>query len=116
KSSGPVRAPLADGSFRVVDFNYGSELIGSFEADLHSDGKVAQLKLGSAMSEGAISGGITLGLADPLPLDGKVSVRNLNLDPYLLSSLHLGKFSGHGVADGEITVRGELRKPETLTI
>jgi translocation and assembly module TamB len=116
KSSGPLQAPLADGSFRVVDFNYGSELIGSFEGDLHSDGKVAQLKLGSAMSEGAISGGITLGLADPLPLDGKVSVRNLNLDPYLLSSLHLGKFSGHGVADGEITVQGALRNPETLTI
>jgi translocation and assembly module TamB len=116
KSSGPVNAPLADGSFRVVDFHYGSDVIGSFEADLHSDGKVAQLKLGSALSEGALSGGITLGLADPLPLDGKVSVRNLNLDPYLLSSLHLGKFAGHGVADGDITVQGELRRPETLTI
>ena len=116
KSSGPVQAPLADGSFRVVDFQYGSDVIGSFEADLHSDGKVAQLKLGSAMSEGALSGGITLGLADPLPLDGKVSVRNLNLDPYLLSSLHLGKFAGHGVADGDITVKGELRNLETLTV
>ena len=116
KSSGPVQAPVAEGSFRVVDFHYGSDVIGSFEADLQSDGKVAQLKLGSAMSEGAISGGLTLGLADPMPLQGKVSVRNLNLDPYLLSSLHLGKFSGHGVADGDITVQGELHNPHTLTV
>jgi len=116
KSSGPIRTSLADGSFRVVDFHYGSQVIGSLEADLHSDGKAAQLKLSSAMSEGAISGGITLGLAEPLPLDGKVSVRNLNLDPYLLSALHLEKFAGHGVADGDITVQGELRTPETLTV
>jgi translocation and assembly module TamB len=116
KSSGPVRAPLADGSFRVVDFQVGAEVIGSFEGGLHSDGKLMQLKLGSAMSEGAISGNINLGLVDPMPLDGKVSIRNINLDPYLLSSLHLEKFPGHGVADGDITFQGELKNPETLTV
>ena len=116
KSSGPIRAPLADGSFRVVDLYVGSEVIGSFGGDLQSNGKLAQLKLNSAMSEGAITGGATLGLADPLPLDGKISVRNINLDPYLLSALHLGKFKGHGVADGDITFQGELQHPETLTL
>jgi len=116
KSSGPVSAPLADGSFRVVDLQVGSEIIGSFGGDLQSDGKLAQLKLSSAMSEGAITGGITLGLADPKPLDGKISVRNINLDPFLLSALHLGKFGGHGVADGDITFQGELQRPETLTL
>src|SRR5260370_11593411 len=77
---------------------------------------MAQLKLSSAMSEGAITGGLTLGLADPKPLDGKISVRNINLDPFLLSALHLGKFGGHGVADGDITFQGELQRPETLTL
>jgi translocation and assembly module TamB len=116
KSSGPLRAPLAEGSIRVVDLEVGSEIIGSFGGDLQSDGKLAQLKLSSAMSEGAITGGITLGLADPLPLDGKVSIRNINLDPFLLAALHLRKFGGHGVADGDITVEGELQHPETLTL
>ena len=116
KSSGPIRAPLAEGSFRVVDWQVGSEVIGSFGGDLQSDGKLAQLKLNSAMSEGAITGGITLGLADPRPLDGKISIRNINLDPFLLSALHLGKFKGHGVADGDITFQGELQRPETLTL
>jgi len=116
KSSGPVRAPLVDGTFRMVDFQVGSEVIGSFDGNLQSNGKLMELKLGSAMSEGAISGGISLGLADPLPLNGKISIRNINLDPYLLSALHLQKFQGHGVADGEIMFRGELRNPETLTV
>jgi len=116
KSSGPLRGPLADGSFRVVNLQVGSEVIGSFGGDLQSDGKLAQLKLNSAMSEGAITGGITLGLADPMPLDGKISIRNINLDPFLLSALHLGKFGGHGVADGDLTFQGELQRPETLTL
>ncbi|HTA60798.1 MAG TPA: hypothetical protein VK805_21775, partial [Candidatus Baltobacteraceae bacterium] len=116
KSSGPVTAPLADGSFRVVNLLVGSEVIGSFGGDLQSDGKLAKLQLNSAMSEGAITGGATLGLADPLPLDGKISVRNINLDPFLLSALHLGKFKGHGTADGDITFQGELQRPETLTL
>ena len=116
KSSGPIRDPIADGTFRMVDFQVGSEVIGSFDGELQSDGKIAQLKIGSAMSEGAIRGGITLGLTEPFPLDGKVSIRNINLDPYLLSALHLEKFRGHGVADGDITVQGELQHPETLTV
>ncbi|MGB7846222.1 MAG: translocation/assembly module TamB domain-containing protein [Candidatus Acidiferrum sp.] len=116
KSSGPLRRPRAEGGFRVVDLHMGSEVIGSFGGDLNSDGQTAQLKLTSAMSEGAIVGGITLGLADPMPLDGKISVKNINLDPYLVSTLHLGKFSGHGTADGDIGMKGELQHPETLVV
>lgn len=116
KSSGPLRKPTTDGTFRVVNFQVGSEVIGSFDGGLKSDGKVMELKLGSAMSEGAVSGGITLGLDSPLPVKGTVSIRNMNLDPYLLSALHLEKFNGHGIADGDIMVSGELQNPETLTV
>ncbi|MGC0777930.1 MAG: translocation/assembly module TamB domain-containing protein [Candidatus Acidiferrum sp.] len=116
KSSGPIRQPVAEGSFRVVNLQIGTEVIGSLEGELHSDGKEASLKLGSAMNEGAITGGIKLGLADPLPLDGKITIQNLNLDPYLLSALHLKKFTGHGTADGDITVSGELQHPESLVV
>jgi len=116
KSSGPVTKPTAEGTFRVVNLQVGNEVIGSFDGDLNSDGKEANLKLGSAMSEGAISGEIKLGLADPNPIAGKISIRNINLDPYLLSALHLEKFSGHGAADGDITVTGELQRPEKLVV
>jgi translocation and assembly module TamB len=116
KTSGPARTPLAEGSFRVVDFQVGTEVIGSFDGELHADGKTAQLKLGSAMTEGAIGGAISLGLLEPYVVDGKISIRNINLDPYLLSAVHLEKFSGHGVADGDITFQGELQHQETLVV
>jgi len=116
KSTGPLLRPQADGSFRVVDLQMGNEVIGSFESDLHADGETMRLKVTSAMSTGAIGGDITLGLTDPNPLNGKVSIKNINLDPYLVTALHLGKFNGHGTADGDISVTGELQHPETLTV
>lgn len=116
KSSGPVAKPVAEGSFRVVDLTISNEEIGSFGADLNSDGNKAELKLSSAMSEGAIGGGITLGLSDPFPVSGKISVKNMNLDPYVLSALHVRKFEGHAAADGEISVNGELQHPENIVV
>jgi translocation and assembly module TamB len=116
KSNGPVRHPLANGNFRVVDLQVGSEVIGSFEGDLNADGQKAELKLSSAMSEGAIGGQIALGLLEPYDLDAKVSIKNINLDPYLMSSLHLHQFNGHGTADGDISMKGDLQHPEGLTV
>jgi translocation and assembly module TamB len=116
KSSGPALQPQATGNFRVVDFQLGDEVIGSFEGDLNSDGTTAQLKLSSAMSEGAIGGEINLGLLAPYAMDGTVSIKNINLDPYLLSALHLKKFDGHGTADGDISMKGDLQHPEGLTV
>lgn len=116
KSSGPARQPQANGNFRVVDFQVGTEVIGSFGGDLNADGRTAQLKLSSAMSEGAIGGEITLGLLEPYSVDGKISIKNVNLDPYLLSALHVQKFDGHGTADGDISVKGELQHPEGVTV
>jgi translocation and assembly module TamB len=116
KSNGPVAQPQANGSFRVVDLQVGSEVIGSFEADVNADGQTAQLKITSAMSEGAIGGQVSLGLTDPHALDGKIAIKNINLDPYLISALHLQKFNGHGTADGEISMKGELSHPEGLVV
>jgi translocation and assembly module TamB len=116
KSNGPVRHPEASGNFRVVDLQVGNEVIGSFGGDLNSDGKTAQLQLSSAMAEGAIGGQLSLGLLEPYAINGKVSIKNINLDPYLMASLHLKKFSGHGTADGDISVNGELQHPESVTV
>ncbi|MGB2636715.1 MAG: translocation/assembly module TamB domain-containing protein, partial [Candidatus Acidiferrum sp.] len=116
KSSGPVRQPQANGNFRVVDLQVGSEVIGSFEGDLNADGQRAELKLSSAMSEGAIGGNISLGLVAPFAVDGKVSIKNMNLDPYLVSALHLQNFNGHGTADGDISMKGDLQHPESLVV
>ncbi len=116
KSSGPVARPIAEGTFRLVDLRIATEVIGSLDGELRSDGNQASFKIKSAMSTGAISGGVTLGLKDPMPVDGNVSIQNISLDPYLLSALHLEKFAGHGTADGDITVKGELQHPEYIVV
>lgn len=109
KAAGSLVAPTGEGTFRVVDLTVGDSVIGSFEGHLKSDGATAQLDLGSAMSTGEISGGSTLVLREPYNLSGKITIKNINLDPFLLTALHLASFSGHANADGDITVKGALR-------
>jgi translocation and assembly module TamB len=116
KASGPLSAVRGDGTFRVVDFRVGQDVIGSLDGSLNSDGRIAKLELGSAMTSGGISGEVTLGLADPHVLSGKLSIKNIDLDPFLTTALHLKQFNGHGVADGDITVGGELKQPEKIVV
>jgi translocation and assembly module TamB len=116
KASGPVTAPLGEGTFRVVDLRVGQEVIGSFDGGLTSDGHTAHLELGSAMTTGEISGGGTVGLANPYPLNGKISIKNINLDPFLQTALHLGKSGGHADADGDISLTGSLKQPESIVV
>jgi len=116
KASGPVTSPLGEGTFRVVDLRVGQEVIGSFDCNLTSDGRTAHLLLGSAMPLGEISGGGNIGLANPYPLSGKISIKNINLDPFLQTALHLGKSGGHADADGDISLTGALAQPESIVV
>src|SRR5258708_13699752 len=50
------------------------------------------------------------------PLSGKVSIRNIDLDPFLLTAFHLKEFSGHANADGDISINGSLKQPENLMV
>ncbi len=116
RAGGTVKAPVGEGTIRVVDLRIGQEIIGSFDGALTSDGHAAHLELRSAMSTGEVSGGYTLGLSDPYPLSGKVSIKNINLDPFLVTALHLDKLNGHSNADGNISVNGALKQPEQIVV
>ena len=116
RANGPIRTPQGEGAFRVVDLRVGQVVIGSFDGKLTSDGRTAHLELSSAMSTGEISGGYTLGLGDPYPLSGKVSIKNIDLDPFLLTAFHLKEFSGHANADGDISINGSLTQPENIIV
>jgi translocation and assembly module TamB len=116
KADGPLSRPLGEGSIRVVDLRIGQVIVGSFDGKLTSDGQTAHLELGSAMTTGEVSGGYTLGLTDPYPLSGKVSIKNIDLDPFLLTALHLKEFNGHANADGDISVNGSLRQPQSIVV
>ena len=114
KAGGPLTAPNGEGTLRVVDLTVGQSVIGSFEGHLNADGVAAHLDLSSAMSSGEISGGSTLAFSEPYNLSGKITIKNINLDPFLLTALHLESFSGHANADGDITVKGALRHSESI--
>jgi translocation and assembly module TamB len=116
RANGPIATPQGEGAFRVVDLRVGQVVVGSFDGKLTSDGRTAHLELGSAMTTGEISGGYTLGLADPYPLTGKVSIKNIDLDPLLLTAFHLKEFSGHANADGDISINGSLKQPENIIV
>src|SRR5262249_53074962 len=116
KASGPVKAPQGDGTFRVVDLRVGQDVIGSFEGSLTSNGQSAHLDVKSAMTTGDVSGGVTLALSDPFSIGGKISIRNIDLDPFLATAMHVPKFSGHGVADGDISISGSLKQPESIVV
>ncbi|PYT78936.1 MAG: hypothetical protein DMG40_18285 [Acidobacteria bacterium] len=114
KAEGSFLAPTGEGSFRLVDLKVGQSIIGSFGGDLKSDGAEAHLQLSSAMAAGEISGASTLALTEPYNLNGKITIKNISLDPFLLTALHLETFNGHANADGDITVKGALRHPESI--
>jgi translocation and assembly module TamB len=116
KAGGTVKAPVGEGTIRVVDLRVGQEIIGSFDGGLTSDGQTAHLELGSAMTTGEISGGYTLGLTDPYPVSGRVSIKNINLDPFLTTALHLKKLNGHANADGDISLTGSLKHAENIIV
>jgi translocation and assembly module TamB len=116
KLAGLAKAPQGEGTVRLVDLRVGSEVIGSFDGELTSDGRQAQLKLNSAMSTGTLSGTFSLGLADPFPFTGRASIANIDLDPFLLSALHLKAFSGHGEVAGDLAIDGRLQDPQSLVL
>jgi len=116
KASGPARAPQGEGTVHIVDLRVGQETIGSFDGTLTSDGREAKLELSSAMTDGSISGGYTVGLTEPYPVHGKAYIKNINLDPFLVTYLHLGHFSGHGNAEGEIALEGNLSHPGAIVM
>jgi translocation and assembly module TamB len=116
KLDGPAGAPSGKGSLRIVDLRIGQVVIGSFDCTLDSDGHSANFDLSSAMSTGEISGRIAVVLSDEYAIEGKVQIKNIELDPFLMAALHLEKFIGHARADGELSARGELAKPESLVL
>ena len=116
KAEGSLLSPAGEGTFRVVDLRVGKSVIGSIEGNLTSDRRNAHLELSSAMTTGEISGGYTLALARPYNLHGKISIKNIDLDPFLLTSLHLENFSAHAHADGDISLNGPLLDPELIVV
>jgi translocation and assembly module TamB len=114
RGSGPVRSPSGQGDFRVVNLKIGGDDQGDFRGRLTSDGENARLALNSERSNGQLRGQLNLGLSGDEPISGKLSVMKFDLDPLLTNGLHLKNLTTHSMVDGDFTLSGALRKPETI--
>jgi len=111
---GPLFAPKVQGSLRLVDLRLGDEVVGSFETGLNSDGSNLTLQVDSAISTGELHGSVGVSLRGEYPVSGRIDVAQLDLDPLIVSALHLRALTGHSRVSGQFMVSGSLLQPETL--
>ena len=116
RGSGPIRAPVAQGDFRVTNLQLGTDQQGDFRGRLDSDGKIVRMALNSARANGQLRGQISVALAGDQEISGQLTVMHFDLDPLLTAGLHLKNLTAHSVVDGKFTLAGSLRKPETIEV
>lgn len=116
RGSGPITSPQAHGTVQLVDLRFGSEVLDSFSGTLDSDGRNAQLDLESTRTRGKLLAHFQMGLSDNYPLSGKISVRQIDLDPFISAGLHLSELTGHSSVDGELNISGQAKEPDTFVM
>jgi translocation and assembly module TamB len=116
RGSGPVRAPNAQGDFRVTNLKVGTDEEGSFRGRVDSDGKTARVALSSERANGQLRGQISVALSGDERISGQLTVLQFDLDPLLTAGLHLKNLTAKSVVDGKFTLDGALRKPETIEV
>jgi translocation and assembly module TamB len=114
--SGPILAPLTQGTVRIVDFRAGNELLGSFDGKLDADGKRLRVDLNSAMPTDRVRGHVELAFSGNLPVFGELDLKNMDLDPLIRAGLHLEAVTGHTSMDGHLKLTGELLKPDSIAV
>jgi len=118
RGGGPLAAPTADGTMRIVNLRVGRETIGSFDARLHSENRRLHAELNSAMADASLRGQLDLTLAGDYPFTGTAVIERLDLDPLVMAALKLqhSDLTGHSRMSGEFAFSGFLARPETITV
>ncbi|HEY6467190.1 MAG TPA: hypothetical protein VIY69_14420, partial [Candidatus Acidoferrales bacterium] len=114
KGSGPIHAPSAQGDLQLANLQFGGETQGAFEGHLVADGQNATVTIVSHLARGKLDGQVTAGLSSDLPVSGKFDVAQFDLDPFIISGLHLNNLTGHSSVDGTIAVKGSLNELASL--
>ena len=113
---GPLFAPKLEGSLRLVDLKLRNEVIGSFDARVLSDGSRLALRVDSAIPTGELRGNVDVSLAGNYPLSGQVTVSQIDLDPLIVSALHLTGLTGHSQIVGQFSISGALLQPDMISV
>ena len=59
---GPLRAPELHATLRLIDLKLGSDVVGSFDGKVDSDGRHLTATIDSAMASGRLAGKMDVGL------------------------------------------------------
>lgn len=116
KGDGPLRAPAANGNFRVEELKVGNEIQGNFHGQISSDGHTARATLDSEMNDGKMDAEVEVQLGGNLPIRGHLSAQNIDMDTAIMAGLHLKQVTGHSSVTGEFSMVGEILRPETIEI
>ncbi|MFZ0818572.1 MAG: translocation/assembly module TamB domain-containing protein [Candidatus Acidiferrales bacterium] len=116
RGNGPILAPAAQGTMRLVDLRAGQDVLGSFEGKLDSDGKRVRIELSSALPADRLRGFVELGFTGNLPIFGELDVKDMAPDPLIRAGLHLEGLTGHSSMDGHLKLTGALSQPDSIAM
>lgn len=114
--NGPLRAPSAEGTIRLTQLKVGDEILGDFDAKIHSDGRELRVETTSTMGTGKLDGHVAVILSGNYPLTGEINVENVDLDPFLQTGLRLKKLTGHSRVVGRFKFAGPLADPGQISL
>lgn len=116
RGSGPLLAPVTQGTLRIVDLRAGDEVLGSFGGKLDADGKRMRVDLNSALPTDRLKGYLQLSFTGDLPIYGEVDVKDMDPDPLIRAGLHLNGITGHSSMDGHLRLTGALLAPDSISV
>jgi translocation and assembly module TamB len=116
RGEGPIRAPAARGEIRLVGLKVGTDNEVDFRAQVESDGKNAHFAFNSEMSKGKLTGQLAVELTGDQNISGNLSVKQFDLDALIIAGLHLKNLTRPSVVDGEFTISGSLRQPDSIEV
>ncbi|HEV3218264.1 MAG TPA: translocation/assembly module TamB domain-containing protein [Candidatus Acidoferrales bacterium] len=116
RGSGPILAPVAQGTVRLVDFRAGQDVLGSFDGKLDSDGKRARVELNSAQPVDRLRGFVELGFTGQMPIYGELDVKDMAPDPLIRAGLHIEGLTGRSSMDGHLQLTGALSQPDSIAM
>jgi translocation and assembly module TamB len=114
--SGPLRAPVAQGTIRLVELHIGQDDLGSFEGKLDSDGRRVRIELNSALPADRLRGFVELGYTGNMPIFGELDVKDFAPDTFIRAGLHLQGLTGHSSMDGHLKLTGALTQPDSIAM
>lgn len=116
KGSGPLRAPVTQGTLRIVNLLAAHDDLGSFEGKLDADGKRVRVELSSALPADRLRGHVEMAFSGDLPLYGELDVKEMDPDPLIRAGMHLEGITGHSSMDGHLVLTGAAMNPDSISV